>query len=616
MQLKLDQQFLKEIEQHMERAKALSKASGERKLTINNYFCEEIYESTFFTIINISSSRVLYYYDPKRKMYSANLSDLIETCAEVANLLITSSQIKSVTSYLTKKVERCLINGDKSRVVEYKPLKVGELPLKNGIYNALTKKFVPYSHEITNINKMDVNYNKDVKRPDYNFNQFIREFCGYNENKVKELYQILRTLIFNPNSGKMFIIQGNAGDGKSTFFGKFFGKLMGEENVASITLSQLNEPDKLVNLAGKRVAIGDDNDGTLYVKKVGIVKSIATKGYISVTRKYLDSLTFIPDLHMVQLVNSYPRFEPSDKDAIKRRIVVFGVNNQFTKSKTDDKSIANAFTTDFLEDALNCLLDDKVMPFRSDFDLTDSKMLFDTINNNDDIASFLEETIEDETSVFNNEVIPKILLYSQYKVWCDENLTSPLSSKSFFLQAITKLDELGYSFYNKQVRISTIMHNKELDFEAIKEEVKDESKLDTHSRPRGYFRKDHDVKVIAEVDETIKDISITTWLKMWENNVLNDNSFSKKEVNTPINKKVEMEIELEPKKVEGGNELNLDDEISKKIDKLLVLMDSKQLKNDTLLIAYRNDLLSESIDLLEKEQLINEINEHIKELGL
>ena len=479
-----------------------------------------IFKHSYFML---DESDNLHYYDFRLKRYSPLVEKLLQQCFSLASTLLV--QTKSVIAHLTQLAIRDM-GSDQLRTIRYKPLPVGQLPLANGILNVLTKDFTAYSPKVTNLNQMSVRYNSNVSKPDYSFDQYVDEFCGHDDKKKQNLFTILRTIIFNVNTNKIFYIYGSAGDGKSTFFVDFLMPMIGESNTLVMNLSQLSDADKLVGLGSSRYCVGDDNDGSIYISATGTLKSIATKGYMSVSRKYLDAVSFQSQAQMVQLVNSIPTFGAKDVAAIARRTVVFEADNRFAQTGRANLAITEMFTQAFMEDALLTILDDSIMPYQIGYDMTDSQLFLSTMTNADEVSDFIHHQLAlhdmgDHESMFEHDIIPKSIAYLYYVEYCKEHGDNKgrVSSKQFFNRCVKTLSNLGYVYKASNTGTNKAKADKLFDVDLVPHAVKETTNLGRNKVINGYFRKVGKAKIQDEISQDVKQVTLVEWLSTFSHSV-------------------------------------------------------------------------------------------------
>src|SRR5690606_4057724 len=143
-----------------------------------------------------------------------------------------------------------------------------------------------FSPEIITRNKIPVPYVPDAY---YEVTDKTLDKIAVNDKKIRMLLEeILGYILFRRNEfAAMFVLTGDGSNGKSSFL-KMIRKLVGYENTASLDLKELDQRFKTVEIFGKLVNIGDDNDKA-YLKSTSDLKKLATGEALHVERKSKDT---------------------------------------------------------------------------------------------------------------------------------------------------------------------------------------------------------------------------------------------------------------------------------------------------------------------------------------
>ena len=130
------------------------------------------------------------------------------------------------------------------------------IAFKNGILDLTTGVLHPYSPEIVITNKIPWNYNPSA----------YHELTDKTLNKIsvddKEIRALLEECIgycfYRRNElSKAFILTGEKSNGKSTFL-SMVSHVLGENNISSLDLSELDERFSTALMSGMLANIGDD----------------------------------------------------------------------------------------------------------------------------------------------------------------------------------------------------------------------------------------------------------------------------------------------------------------------------------------------------------------------
>lgn len=211
------------------------------------------------------------------------------------------------------------------------------IAFKNGVYNVLKDELIPFSEKIIITNKINFNYNPAASSElvdstldklccnDMEIRSLLEEAVGYCFYRRNEL-------------GKSFMLVGDgsrdkgASNGKSTFL-DMVKTLLGEENITSLDLSELNQKFQNAELFGKLANIGDDIDDT-FIPNSAIFKKLVTGDRIQVQRKGERPFEFNNYAKLLFSANEIPKIKDRG-GAIQRRLVIIPFLAHFSKEDPD-----------------------------------------------------------------------------------------------------------------------------------------------------------------------------------------------------------------------------------------------------------------------------------------
>lgn len=296
--------------------------------------------------------------------------------------------------------------------------------LENGVYDLETKTIQEFNSKLIVKNKIPVNYNPNAYSEivdktldkicchDKKLRLLIEEMCGY-------------TLLRRNELGKCFILTGNGNNGKSTLL-KMIEALIGEENISSVSLEELNQRFKTYQLEGKLANIGDDISNK-YIEDNSTFKKLVTGEKVNVERKGKDPFDFENYSKLIFSANDLPRINDLS-DGLKRRLIFIPFNAKFSKKDPDfdpfikDKLLTNESLEYFLIIAI--------------------KALHRILNNNGFTKCEASEKVWEEYEQINNPVVafidehkienePTKDVYLKYSLWCVESGLKALSKITF-----------------------------------------------------------------------------------------------------------------------------------------------------------------------------------------
>ncbi len=296
--------------------------------------------------------------------------------------------------------------------------------LKNGLYNLQTDELVTHDSNYITKNKIPVKYNpgayhevmdntlNKIACNDINLRKLLEEMIGY-------------TLLRRNELGKTFILVGQGSNGKSTLL-DIIKHFLGEENISSVSLEELEERFKTAELYGKLANIGDDISSR-YMEDNATFKKLVTGETVNVERKGKDPFDFNNYSKLIFSANEIPRINDTS-DGLMRRLVIIPFNARFSKDDPDfDPFIKDKLLTDeAMEYLLNISLQGlKRILINRCFTEVESVAaeVKEYEKRNNPVVAFLEEHIIEGKFVDD--------VYLQYSVWCAENKLKALSKNMF-----------------------------------------------------------------------------------------------------------------------------------------------------------------------------------------
>ena len=211
------------------------------------------------------------------------------------------------------------------------------IAFKNGVYDVIHDTLLPFSEQYIITNKINHNFNPAAKSElvdetldklacgDAEIRALLEEAVGYCFYRRNEL-------------GKSFVLVGDgtrekgASNGKSTFL-TTVKALLGEDNITSLDMSELNQKFQNAELFGKLANIGDDIDDG-YIPNSAIFKKLVTGERIQVQRKGERPFEFNNYAKLLFSANEIPKIKDRG-GAIQRRLVIVPFLAHFSKDDPD-----------------------------------------------------------------------------------------------------------------------------------------------------------------------------------------------------------------------------------------------------------------------------------------
>jgi len=324
--------------------------------------------------------------------------------------------------------------------------------VKNGVYDLEENKLLEHDPSFVITNQINADYNPSASC------SAIDDMLELISNNDKEVMQLIKELIgytfYRKNSfEKAFLFKGEGGNGKSTLFNAI-GALLGEENIAALSLSDLSERFNTGMLNGKLANIGDDIPYTS-IKDTSSFKKLATGNTIKGEFKGETVFYFRSFAKLIFATNKMPRLYDNSQ-GLRDRLVIVPLNARIRGSENQDLFFEDKITTDDARSyllnvgiaALNELL--KKGEFITPTVVKRELDEFEITNN--PVVEWLHEYYEDGKDL---HYLPIASAYGDYEYFClENNYRYPLSKKAL----TSELAQHGYisnrRFLNgKQVRV-------------------------------------------------------------------------------------------------------------------------------------------------------------------
>lgn len=305
------------------------------------------------------------------------------------------------------------------------------IAFKNGIYDVLTDELEPFSVDRVITNKINWNYNPDAYSEvadnvlnalacnDTNVRKLLEEVIGYTFYRRNELR-------------KAFMLKGKRHNGKSTFL-DMLARLLGENNISVLDLSDLSHEYKAAMLFGKLANLGDDIEDE-YIPSAGTFKKVVSGDRVNANVKFEKPIEFAPYCKLIFSGNTIPRLgRGRDSEAIIDRLIIVPFNAEFN---ADTKGYSPFIkyqlrTSEVMEylvkigvEGLKRVLKTNVFTTNAEIE-TAIEEYAETLN---PIASFFEEMGDS----MQNEPTKKC--YRRYNEFCIENAMKPISNIEFSKQ--------------------------------------------------------------------------------------------------------------------------------------------------------------------------------------
>lgn len=203
------------------------------------------------------------------------------------------------------------------------------IAFKNGIYDVSADQLEPFSNDKVMTNKIDWNYKPDA------YSELVDKVLNdlaCNDPQVRLLLEELIGYTFYRRNElrKAFMLKGKKHNGKSTFL-DMLARLLGEDNISALDLSDLSHEYKSADLFGKLANLGDDIEDE-FIPSAGIFKKVVSGDKMTANIKFAQPIKFNPYCKLIFSGNTIPRLgRGKDSDAIIDRLIIVPFNASFAK---------------------------------------------------------------------------------------------------------------------------------------------------------------------------------------------------------------------------------------------------------------------------------------------
>ena len=311
------------------------------------------------------------------------------------------------------------------------------IAFRNGIYNVITGELTDFSPDFVITNQIPWDYRPDA----------YSEICdrvlskmACQDNQVRLLLEeCIGYCFYRRNEmSKAFILTGEKSNGKSTYL-EMVKNVLGEGNVSSLDLAELDERFSVAEMSGKLANIGDDiSDEFMQGRSIATFKKIVSGNSIKAEFKGQDVFFFSPYVKLLFSANTIPRTK--DKTgAVLRRLVIIPFNAVFSEHDEDYDpyiiyKLKEQEVMEYLVrlgvEALKRIIEQRKFSYSEKVD--DALKEYETENN--PVLMFLDEVGQ---SGIENQLTDEV--YRRYKVFCIENGYSEMTKTTFSKEVNRKL---------------------------------------------------------------------------------------------------------------------------------------------------------------------------------
>ena len=245
-----------------------------------------------------------------------------------------------------------LNRNQRNEVLDYLRLIAPEIPevsyyyiiCKNCIVDIRDRKQYDYSKDFFIPTLINASYDPKVKKCEIVDKFMSRVCCG--DKEIEDLiYEMIGyCLIPTSKFQKSFILFGDGSNGKSTLLDVIID-LLGDYNVSSLSLKEINHTFKLAEITDKLANIGDDISDE-YITDSSIFKKLVTGEEITVEKKHEQPYKIRNTATIIFATNNLPNMQDKSNGMV-RRLCIIPFNAIIQKDQPDfDPFILDKLKTD------------------------------------------------------------------------------------------------------------------------------------------------------------------------------------------------------------------------------------------------------------------------------
>jgi len=328
------------------------------------------------------------------------------------------------------------------------------IPLKNKIYDIVSKEAFSYHEKYIFFSKLNVEYDENAKECP-NFMKFLDDITEGDEKKKKLILQMMAYCLYpNYKYHVFFVLTGAGANGKTTLL-NFLTDLLGTENVSNRTLHELAENrfasydlmNKFANISSELTS-KDLRDTT-------IIKALTGGDWIVGERKFKNPVKFKNFAKLIFATNQVPKMLEDDSYGLYRRVILIPFTRTFKQEEMDTqmleklKSEKKAVLHILLKELHELL--EKGFVYESDVD-----KIRETYNLH---ASPVEIFFDNYVTYGVRGCVFSKDIYNAYVDFCKKNKLSACSREAFIKQIRAIIKSTGGSLTAKQVRVKQVNEN-------------------------------------------------------------------------------------------------------------------------------------------------------------
>lgn len=200
------------------------------------------------------------------------------------------------------------------------------LNLNNGLFNIETETLTEHRPNYLSFKRIPIEYKPDIICPDIDV--FLMEV--FHKEDINLIYEMTGLcLIPDMTFQKAFLLYGTGNNGKTTFF-TILEKLIGEDNLSNVDLSDLNNPFLFATIENKLLNVVSDIDSSRKLTIRTFKQYVGNELFLTINKKYRDPYQIHPTAKLIYSCNTTFPPIPTDTDkGFFRKWITIECPNEF-----------------------------------------------------------------------------------------------------------------------------------------------------------------------------------------------------------------------------------------------------------------------------------------------
>ena len=316
--------------------------------------------------------------------------------------------------------------------------------LLNGMLDLNTFRLLP--HDPGYFSTMQIQRDYEPEATCERFQQFVAEIMEDDAERVAVVQEIMGYLLTADTKIHMaYFFFGGGSNGKS-LLADIITSLVGEDNVANISLKDLENPFRRANLIGKTVNIATENENPKGFNSQTF-KAVVSGDRIMVERKFENPVSYVPICKLLFAVNRLPSSQDTTYGFF-RRMFILPFRRRFSGDQADP-DLKQKLETE-LSGILNWALEGLQRLRQQNYRYTPSTVVEAAIAEYREAQTPLKSFMQDMLyRTDDGGRVAKPAVVETYYLWCRRNGLGDIekaSPQAFWAEFVAHCGELGLPY--------------------------------------------------------------------------------------------------------------------------------------------------------------------------